>query len=169
MLIKGVVSKDSRTARKGDPIPISAEDALDHAVLRGLKEKYNSAEKIYFVQTGSVICSDFRKTVTDAKKGTWVAVTQGDVMIGSHVHKGDKNLAPKPYKFSLTYKSGEDENGMPDIELVEFVLEPASESAPKIDIARFEQKKLVAGAVKKPAENTVAAVRTQPKRQPSDQ
>src|ERR1035438_6233067 len=132
MLIKGIVSKSTTTGRKGDPIPMSPEQAIPTAVLYGLKKQHNSKDKTYWIKPGSVVTTGFAKTIVDKVTGDWTASAEGNVSVGHLEHALDDFHAAKPYGFLVQYKSSKDTYGLPDIAVTGFALTPKNASVPQL-------------------------------------
>lgn len=108
MLIKG-------TTRRGDAIPLTAKEALKHAVGR-LCKFLNTRETIYWVDQRSIKETMF-KSLAD-KDGVWEAWAEGTADIGFTDAKTNLFHKPRPHTFKVNYKLDKDEWGIPDIAIV---------------------------------------------------
>lgn len=100
----------------GKVVPYSAEEVIHQAVIRAIKLK-NTLETVYWVDRRSIQTEDF-KTSSVGLNGGWEAWIKGRVNIGKTVAATGQFHDPKPYDFSIHYKSCLDEIGVPDITVV---------------------------------------------------
>lgn len=115
MLIKSIT-------KKGDPIPMSAEECLPSAITYGLKGM-NKSEWVLWALTKTLTKSKF--TVSPKDAGNWEAAAEGQVMVGKTEVRTDKFHTTKLHNFKVRYKSEKDSLGLPDIKIVDFECVPA--------------------------------------------
>lgn len=108
MLIKG-------TTGKGDAIPLTAKEALKHAVGR-LCKAVSTLDIVYWLDPRTVVETAFQSLAD--KDGVWQAWAEGTADIGYTDAKTNNFHVPTPHTFKLHYKLSKDEWGLPDIEVV---------------------------------------------------
>lgn len=108
MLIKG-------TNRKGDAIPLTAREALKHAVGR-LCKAVSTLDIVYWLDARTVVETAF-KSMAD-RDGVWEAWAEGTADIGYTDAKTNNFHVPIPHTFKVNYKLCKDEWGLPDITVV---------------------------------------------------
>jgi hypothetical protein len=115
MLIHGVT-------KKGDPIKMSAKEALAHVVVRAVA-KQNTADCIYLPKQDTVVV-DGAINVADKGDGEWHASAQGHVMVGKTLTKCGTTCVDKKYSFDIRFYSDKDDLGVPDVLIESAVVEP---------------------------------------------
>jgi len=108
MLIKG-------TTKKGDAIPLTASEALKHAVVR-LCKTLSTLDVVYWLDNRTVKETSFQSMVD--KDGKWEAWAEGTADIGKTDAHTNAFHVPVPHTFKVNYKLSKDEWGIPDIEII---------------------------------------------------
>jgi len=149
------------TTKKGDPVRFSPDECLERAVVNGVKSQ-NTESTVFWVLVGSVVKSvlNFTKLGTD-KWGNdeWEATASGTALVGKTVAATDDFHIARPHNFSVTYKTSLDNLGMPDIEVVDFKLDPVRNASEIAALAVDNTPK--AALAKKPAPAPVAAPKSE--------
>lgn len=122
MLIKSIVKKTGKGARKGDAIPYSPEESLPFAIEYGASLQ-NTKEKIFWVLRGSVKKESFSSFINPANK-SWEATAAGTALVGFTDVRTDEFHKAKPHRFTINYKASADELGLPDVKVVSMKMDP---------------------------------------------
>jgi len=120
MLIKSVIRKGPE---KGTAVPYTPEEAAVFAVERGVK-LLSTQDTIYWVLRKTI-----KMTVSASSpdnRGDYTATATGTAEIGTTDVKTDRFYAAKAYNITVSYKSGRDAKGLPDIELTQFESTPVN-------------------------------------------
>lgn len=110
MLIKG-------TDRKGNAIPMNAQESLAAAIGRACKA-LNTLERVYCPDLRTVKVEGQVKSLV-GKDGLWEAWAEGTADIGFENTKTGNFHHPAPHTFKIHYKLAKDEWGLPDLEMVD--------------------------------------------------
>lgn len=116
MLIKTI-------SNRGDAIPYTPEESLPFAVEYGMRMKTDQKYVYWLVRQSIKLASiHFRKEAL----GSWEASANGTAMVGRTNIATDRFTTPKEYQFSIRYKPGKDNLGLPDIQVIEFDMTPTA-------------------------------------------
>jgi hypothetical protein len=113
--------------KKGQPVPFTPKECLERALTLGLKNEATAESDkkfIFFLTKSSAVATQFAEhpgPVTAVKKSkapalpSWIAVASGTCLLGKHDVAKNRFYKAKSYAFQITYASGKDALGIPDV------------------------------------------------------